>query len=71
LELTDYNFSIVRALSPLRWRKHARTIIRIDGISKSFGSFRVLDQLSIDVMPGEKLALIGPSDRAKRRSCVS
>jgi len=40
-------------------------IIRIDGISKSFGAFRVLDQLSMDVMPGEKLALIGPSGSGK------
>jgi polar amino acid transport system ATP-binding protein len=40
-------------------------IIRIDGISKSFGAFRVLDQLSMNVMPGEKLALIGPSGSGK------
>jgi polar amino acid transport system ATP-binding protein len=40
-------------------------IIRIDGISKSFGAFRVLDQLSMNVLPGEKLALIGPSGSGK------
>jgi polar amino acid transport system ATP-binding protein len=40
-------------------------IIRIDGISKSFGAFRVLDSLSMQVMPGEKLALIGPSGSGK------
>jgi polar amino acid transport system ATP-binding protein len=40
-------------------------IIRIGGISKSFGSLKVLDGLSMDVMPGEKLALIGPSGSGK------
>ncbi|MER8530843.1 ectoine/hydroxyectoine ABC transporter ATP-binding protein EhuA [Mesorhizobium sp. M1272] len=40
-------------------------MIKIDGISKSFGSFRVLDGLSMQVMPGEKLALIGPSGSGK------
>lgn len=40
-------------------------IISIDQISKSFGSFKVLDGLSMKVMPGEKLALIGPSGSGK------
>src|SRR5688572_30775296 len=40
-------------------------IIRIEGISKSFGAFKVLDGLSMQVMPGEKLALIGPSGSGK------
>ncbi|TIY05145.1 MAG: ATP-binding cassette domain-containing protein, partial [Mesorhizobium sp.] len=40
-------------------------IIKIDGISKSFGTFKVLDGLSMQVMPREKLALIGPSGSGK------
>lgn len=43
----------------------AEPIIKIDDISKSFGAFKVLDQLSMQVMPGEKLALIGPSGSGK------
>lgn len=43
----------------------AAPIIEIDSISKSFGAFQVLDQLSMRVMPGEKLALIGPSGSGK------
>lgn len=40
-------------------------IIEIDGISKSFGAFKVLNDLSFNVAPGEKLALIGPSGSGK------
>ncbi|KGD96572.1 ectoine/hydroxyectoine ABC transporter ATP-binding protein EhuA [Rhizobium sp. YS-1r] len=40
-------------------------IIRIDNIVKRFGPLTVLDGLSMDVMPGEKLALIGPSGSGK------
>ena len=40
-------------------------IIKIDGITKSFGSFKVLDGLSLEVRPAEKLALIGPSGSGK------
>lgn len=43
----------------------AEPIIRIDSIRKSFGDLTVLDNLSFDVAPGEKLALIGPSGSGK------
>ena len=43
----------------------ASPIIRIDGITKSFGALKVLDNLSMHAMPGEKLALIGPSGSGK------
>ena len=40
-------------------------IIRIDDIVKRYGPLTVLDGLSMEVMPGEKLALIGPSGSGK------
>jgi polar amino acid transport system ATP-binding protein len=43
----------------------SQPIIRIDNIVKRYGSLTVLDGLSMEVMPGEKLALIGPSGSGK------
>ena len=43
----------------------SQPIIRIDNIVKRYGPLTVLDGLSMDVMPGEKLALIDPSGSGK------
>ena len=43
----------------------AAPIIRVDNITKRYGMLTVLDGLSMEVMPGEKLALIGPSGSGK------
>ncbi|MER8633358.1 ectoine/hydroxyectoine ABC transporter ATP-binding protein EhuA [Mesorhizobium opportunistum] len=43
----------------------AEPIIRIDDITKRYGHWTVLDGLSMEVLPGEKLALIGPSGSGK------
>ncbi|HEU5126693.1 MAG TPA: ectoine/hydroxyectoine ABC transporter ATP-binding protein EhuA [Glycomyces sp.] len=40
-------------------------IIRFDRVNKSFGDLQVLDQLSFDIDPGERVTLIGPSGSGK------
>ncbi|MGO7624383.1 ATP-binding cassette domain-containing protein, partial [Rhizobium ruizarguesonis] len=40
-------------------------IIRIDNIVKKYGPLTLLDGLSMNVMPGDKLALIWPSGSGK------
>ncbi|ORE98945.1 ectoine/hydroxyectoine ABC transporter ATP-binding protein EhuA [Aurantimonas sp. 22II-16-19i] len=40
-------------------------IIKLESVTKRFGSLTVLDELSFEVKPGEKLALIGPSGSGK------
>jgi ABC-type sugar transport system ATPase subunit len=39
--------------------------IRVDGVSKSFGAFKALDNVSLDVPQGTLLALRGPSGSGK------
>ena len=43
----------------------ADPIVEIEGVSKSFGQLQVLKDLTFNVAPGEKLALIGPSGSGK------
>ena len=40
-------------------------LVRFDKVSKSFGSFKVLDELSFVVRKGETLVLMGPSGTGK------
>lgn len=42
-----------------------QSLIRIDNVSKSYGSTKVLDQLCLDIPAGQKVALIGPSGSGK------
>jgi putative spermidine/putrescine transport system ATP-binding protein len=39
--------------------------VKAEGVSKSFGSFRALDHLSLDIGRGEFLTLLGPSGSGK------
>lgn len=41
------------------------TQIRVTGLSRSFGSVRALDDVSMSVAPGEVVALLGPSGSGK------
>src|SRR5947208_13321296 len=43
----------------------AATMVRFDRVSKSFGTTKVLNELDLEVPPGEKLAVIGPSGSGK------
>lgn len=39
--------------------------IHIDGLTKDYGNFRALDQLDLDVMPGEIFGFLGPNGAGK------
>lgn len=43
----------------------AEPLIEITGVSKSFGSNVVLDEIDLTIYPGEALAIIGPSGTGK------
>ena len=40
-------------------------VLRLEGLRKSFGSLVVTDDVTLDVMPGEMLAIIGPNGAGK------
>ena len=40
-------------------------LVRLQGVSKLFGAFSALSELSLDIRRGEFLTLLGPSDRAR------
>jgi putrescine transport system ATP-binding protein len=40
-------------------------LLRIEGVSRKFGSFRAVDRLSLDIRAGEFFALLGPSGCGK------
>ena len=42
-----------------------RPLLRIEGLSKRFGGFAAVDQLSLDIYEGEFFALLGPSGCGK------
>ncbi len=42
-----------------------RPLLRIEGLTRRFGDFVAVDQLSLDIYPGEFFALLGPSGCGK------
>ena len=40
-------------------------LLEVTGLSKRFGGFVALDDIDLDVMPGERLGLIGPNGSGK------
>jgi polar amino acid transport system ATP-binding protein len=43
----------------------AAPMVRFEKVTKTYGNLIVLDQLDLDVAPGEKVAIIGPSGSGK------
>jgi branched-chain amino acid transport system ATP-binding protein len=48
-------------------------LLKVRGISKSFGGFTALSEVSLDIVPGERFGLIGPNGSGKTTliNCVS
>ena len=53
-----------RAFAP--WAQPAaQALVRFDGVSKRFGGATAVEQVSLDIFPGEFFALLGPSGCGK------
>ncbi|HWD22356.1 MAG TPA: ABC transporter ATP-binding protein [Burkholderiales bacterium] len=51
----------------------AQSILEVRGVSKHFGGFTALSDVSIDIAPGERFGLIGPNGSGKTTliNCIS
>jgi branched-chain amino acid transport system ATP-binding protein len=53
--------------------KSAQLLLEVVGISKHFGGFRALNDVNLEVRPGERIGLIGPNGSGKTTlaSCIA
>ena len=45
--------------------KHVKSILYLNGVTKSFDGFKAINNLSLDIAPGELRAIIGPNGAGK------
>ena len=43
--------------------------VELDNVSCDFGTFRAVDNVAVNIQPGEFFSFLGPRAAARRRSC--
>ena len=51
--------------SPSYWWEGLGVLLSLDGLSKSFGSLKVTDDITLDVPEGQALGVLGPNGAGK------